>query len=423
MKIFYKFLLPALLLPAFCLAQKNYKSGYVVTLQGDTLKGFIDYREWVNTPSEIKFKADAATGQIQTFSVDNAAAFTVTGLETYQRFTVNVSMNSISAVQPIFGNDTAANSKTVFLRVLIRGDKVNLYSYSDDAKVRYYYAEKNSTPAEFIYFLIKNDDGTITPNKRYRPQLTYLALKFNANKPSVMQAIAKAEYNEFDLVNIIKQINGKISVESTSNGNSGSQFFIGGGINYAHIKFGGLKFANSGTTDSQTPMPYLNAGFNYFINNTTRKFFVTVDLSLIAENHKFHNTSSGNDGNTTIVITDASLDFSQYSAVINPQIGYNFYSTSALKVFGSVGYAIDLSAYSDYSYKETYSVTTSQLVAHKYPELQKFWFAPTLKLGITLNQKIDIYAARMLSTGITDHTGYSASLSRYQLGMHYVLGK
>ena len=45
------------LLPLLSIAQANYKSGYVVTLKGDTLRGYINYKEWGRNPKDIDFKA------------------------------------------------------------------------------------------------------------------------------------------------------------------------------------------------------------------------------------------------------------------------------------------------------------------------------------------------------------------------------
>jgi hypothetical protein len=50
-------------LPLFSWAQSNYKQGRVVTLQGDTLRGYINYREWPYNPEEFAFKAQPRFSQ------------------------------------------------------------------------------------------------------------------------------------------------------------------------------------------------------------------------------------------------------------------------------------------------------------------------------------------------------------------------
>ena len=53
------FLLTALLLAGSCYSQSStYQKGFVVTNNGDTINGWIDYRQWDKNPDEIKFKKD-----------------------------------------------------------------------------------------------------------------------------------------------------------------------------------------------------------------------------------------------------------------------------------------------------------------------------------------------------------------------------
>ena len=56
MKLFIAIVFFALTLPLCSLAQSNYTAGYVVTVKGDTLHGYIDFREWYINPSFIDFK-------------------------------------------------------------------------------------------------------------------------------------------------------------------------------------------------------------------------------------------------------------------------------------------------------------------------------------------------------------------------------
>jgi hypothetical protein len=77
-----KILFFLLLAPAYCLAQSNFNPGYVITLKGDTLRGLIDYREWDNNPADIRFKANAS-GKTETFSVNNASEFEISGLKNF----------------------------------------------------------------------------------------------------------------------------------------------------------------------------------------------------------------------------------------------------------------------------------------------------------------------------------------------------
>ena len=69
-------------LPFILVAQGNYKHGYIVDAKGDTLHGFIDFREWISSPVYINFMTTTEEGrarkighaEIASFSGKNASA-------------------------------------------------------------------------------------------------------------------------------------------------------------------------------------------------------------------------------------------------------------------------------------------------------------------------------------------------------------
>ena len=100
-------------------AQSNYQAGFVVTNNGDTLDGSIDYKRWDRSPGRISFKTSSeskvyAPLDIKSFMVAN---------ETYVSAIVDVDISPFKigelddVSQPIFSKDT------VFLQSLIEGDK------------------------------------------------------------------------------------------------------------------------------------------------------------------------------------------------------------------------------------------------------------------------------------------------------------
>src|ERR1700733_6331117 len=97
---FYKLLFLLFLLPLFSLAQSNYKPGYVVTLKGDTLRGFIDYREWDSNPNAINFKTIAANKTAQSFTPADIVYFNIDDMETYQTYTGKISTDPVNIDNP-----------------------------------------------------------------------------------------------------------------------------------------------------------------------------------------------------------------------------------------------------------------------------------------------------------------------------------
>src|SRR5688500_19181410 len=115
-------------------AQSTYKEGVLVTTSGDTLKGFIDYRAWYHNPESILFKSSRDGKDPERFTVANISWFSVPGPVFYAAFVVSVSLNEIELGALRVELDTTQVVKAIFLKEILRGDKVKLYSYQDKIK-------------------------------------------------------------------------------------------------------------------------------------------------------------------------------------------------------------------------------------------------------------------------------------------------
>lgn len=102
------------LLPFFAFAQANFKPGYVVTSNGDTVKGFIDYKEWGHSPSSIKFSTSPAGASPQVFNAMSAKAFSITGLETFVSYSGRISADKNVSPDIPTGIDTSTVNASVF---------------------------------------------------------------------------------------------------------------------------------------------------------------------------------------------------------------------------------------------------------------------------------------------------------------------
>ncbi|HEX8460234.1 MAG TPA: hypothetical protein VF623_02345, partial [Segetibacter sp.] len=120
----------AFLTPVFLFSQRNFQPGYVVTFSSDTVRGFIDYKEWNNTPTEIIFKPGKTDEGLMKFDLQNMRCFEVLGKEAYQRFIVKISLDPV-ALDDIDAKDTSSRVDTVFLKVLVEGNVLSLFSYTD----------------------------------------------------------------------------------------------------------------------------------------------------------------------------------------------------------------------------------------------------------------------------------------------------
>jgi len=224
MKSYRLMFLWALLLPVFSFAQSNYKPGVAVTLNGDTLRGSIEYHDWESEPRSIHFKK--ADGSIVKLGANDIKYFALNTdrLVEYQRYAGHISMNQTNISQMQNGRDTSSRTDTIFLRVLQEGKKVTLLSNTDAFKTRFFIKETSAGEIkELIYRVYYNHDEqgggdthTVYDNI-YQKQLYQLAQKFNQADDALNSYILKSEYREDNLLVIAGKINNISATDAKKN--------------------------------------------------------------------------------------------------------------------------------------------------------------------------------------------------------------
>lgn len=392
-----------LLAPLFTHAQKNFKDGYIVTTQGDTLRGNVNYQEWSQNPDKIEFKESRQATE-QTFTPENIKSFAVTGLETYRSYLISISNGVTDLTNADVFADSTMHKSHVFLKVLVSGNKLSLYSYTDKVKTRYYAAEPRTTPVELLQGVVSNDDGSFRYDYKYRAQLASYVQKLNLDIATYGDKITTARYNERDLMDIVRSLNTRIDTKSAARSTGGVQFFVGAGINLSSIQFIGSFIVPSYAIGIKNmPYPILSGGFDVFANKITRSFFFRLEGML-------------NGGQQT---TFDHIKYQQYRFVLNPQIAYNFYNTQNLKVFAALG--LDLNFGSNKTSPGTSSTAAS--IQYNALEYEKFWFQTNVRAGVQLNKRFDIFAAYLFPTQVTNYTILNIRSRGVEAGAHYFFGK
>lgn len=180
------------------LAQENYVSGYVLKLNGDTLNGFVDYRNWAKNPNVIRFKSGTAN-DIREFKPLDIIGFGIMD-EIYKSAVVKVddsSKNGIISDSPIF----TFRTDTVFLQTLYQGAK-SLYFYKDRNDQDNFYIYNNAVYEllEYKLYIKKALDQHefLTDNKRYVGQL----LVYLQDCASIELKLKKIEYTDKSIQNL-----------------------------------------------------------------------------------------------------------------------------------------------------------------------------------------------------------------------------
>lgn len=397
MKKLYALLFAATLFPFFLKAQSNYKPGYAVTVKGDTLRGFIDLREWQLDPRNINFKTSVNAIETRILGPSAITFFDVSGLVSYERYIGKLNVDRTSTTVMTNGRDTTTITDTLFLKTLQKGSKVSLYEYNDKIKNHFFVADNaDGKPTELLYRIYNDGDKTVTETGYIR-QLYALAVKYGVGDALKIQ-IERADYKLLDLEKITAKINNidKKDIEKTRTLNKGTTFFVGIGVNVSTTT---TKDIFPQHTSSTSFFPRVSVGLNVLGNPNVGRFVFRVEAAFTG--NKIRGANNFNDPASSI--NNATLAIDQYTVSIIPQVIYNFYNTDMFKFYGGVGAAFSISKYDN---NTNLGVTDG-------------WTYFPLKLGIVINKKFDISIAYSSSVGITNTNSYEIAISSLQAGVNY----
>lgn len=423
----YKVLFIALLLPLFSIAQSNYKPGYVVTSKGDTVRGFIDYRNWDSNPSAISFKSALNDRGKQVFTTGNIKLFSISGFVTYKKFICSVSMDETNTAHPNTSRDTSYKIDTVFLKVLQQGKHLALYSYADQIKTRFYVGEyPDYTPTELIYRLYY-DPGAVTDRRgrsvdenTYLKQLFALANKYNALDDDLNRHFQSSNYLSPDMLYIVSKINGITKTELKKNSEQSKfNFFISAAVNIANTTSQGTSYTAGGGVPSYTSyLPAGSLGINFLPNATTGK--VEFRLGVTIAQGRF-NTMYQLKVSPYVPVR---ATFDQLGSSIVADIIYNFYNAENFKFYAGVGLI-----FTHFSYSNAYFGSQNPAVSdNNIGSTEPFLFNPTdnsfkFQIGAQFAKKLEIFANYATSTATTKGGYWGLNTSNSQIGILYLIGK
>jgi len=255
------------------LAQKNFKPGWIVRLNGDTLRGEINYRNWEQNPKSFTFRLNERD-EPHTCNVYQLQSFEVTGYDRYLKAEI------VKDALPVNVNELTEPGTlrwvrdTVFLRALLIGERVSLYELVDE-KPHYFIREKGREPEELLYRIYLNTGNATTSTIQYifRDQLK----RFGADDKKLQRQINQAYYTESDLQKIVRTINGQGSVTDL-NQPKGNLFrpYAGLGVSYNEIQFVGTS-NNIGSLHSDPFFGYgIEAGVDMIGSRNMQRLFLRV---------------------------------------------------------------------------------------------------------------------------------------------------
>ena len=156
-------------------SQKNFLPAKVITFEGDTLSGQIDYRNPDKNPEKIEFAPISGSPPI-TYKPSDIAGFMVKE-EVYVSAPVAIEVSPSGSVLMDDNPEFRLRADTVFLRAVVSGNKGLYILRNSEGNINFYI--KTDTGFEYLrykkYKAIVSDQNVILENKEYIGQLqTYM---------------------------------------------------------------------------------------------------------------------------------------------------------------------------------------------------------------------------------------------------------
>lgn len=406
------------LLPVSLFAQSNYHQGYVLKNNGDTLKGFINYREWHQNPKSIDFKLNKADKQAVQFNPLSIKGFQIAGLETYVAYTGTISMNETNFSTLSERLDTTLKSDTIFLKQLATGNHLTLYKYVDEIKTRFFVAETNGFPEELKYYEYYDSAREIVDKSVFKGQLILYINKLYLESPDVVKKLDQAHYEETDLEQLIDEVNNNNNKKATDKKSPSSRFFAGISVDRTTTEVSEITIAGSASEIFHNQVaisPRINFGVDFFDNPNVQRFIFRGEIALSYVNPHYAYQVARVDG----TIADATYSFNQYTVSATPQVLFNVYNKDDFKVYIDAGVAFNFSSYSNNKFIIQGSGANE---AHGY-DLIPIWLNFPLQTGLILNKKIEICFTYMNKTAYSRFSSFYASNQTVSLGVKFLLGK
>jgi len=182
--------------------QKSYEPGYIIKLDGDTIGGYIDYKNWNRNPVRVKFKESTSRSQ-ESYGLLDIKGFKVNN-ELYLSEIVDIEVSPRSINDLNENKDFDLKKDTAFVRAIVVGEK-SLYAYKDRNGRDHFYIGKPDSLELLKYkrYIIRGNQGegdSFRENAAYHGQLSY----YFRDCFSIQQKLQETDYKSRELGRLFK---------------------------------------------------------------------------------------------------------------------------------------------------------------------------------------------------------------------------
>ncbi|MFC2109264.1 tRNA modification GTPase [Bacteroidota bacterium] len=150
-------------------SQSTFVKGYYIDNSNNKIEGFIKNYDWLNNPTEIKFKL-YENSEEKILTVESVKEFTLLNISKYIRYNGNMDRSTNNLDELDYSRQPIFKKEKLFLKVVLEG-KANLYSYEDEGLNRYFFSKEKSEIAPLICKSYLTENNQLTHNNEFRQQL------------------------------------------------------------------------------------------------------------------------------------------------------------------------------------------------------------------------------------------------------------
>ncbi len=301
-------------------AQGNYKEGYIITMDKDTIYGQIDLKSDMHNSILCRF-LNKSTGELHNYKPYDIYGYRFINDGRYY-VSRRIEMSKMEG------------EREVFLEYLLQGIK-SLYYYTSKAGVCYYFIEdqgrmvKVDSPSVLINEKSTSYGGTI---RRYIPILQYLY----GDCHELTDKVQKARYTHQDMIYIAKEYHyamcttGEECIEFVTKSKSAMKMRV-------HVTpYAGMAFIDYRKSYFDvTSNPAVRYGVNFLFSGINPSGFgLAFDFSLIHSNLQIHNVRT--EYNYYPLVHDK-------QTIIVPNLGLRYtHAFHQFSIFGEVGFGANI---------------------------------------------------------------------------------
>ncbi len=182
-------------------SQSNFIAGYVIDIHKDTIRGFIDYRNWDKTPKDIVFNT-VSDSKVTIYNTHNIRGFSVAG-ENYVSGIVTIDESPFRDNELTESGKPQYRADTVFLQILFDGPKSLYYLKDKNLKVHFFIDQNGIYVTLGNMKYLKNIDGAsyVQTNEKFKGQLSI----YLQDCSSIQKKIIGISYSKNDLIELFNE--------------------------------------------------------------------------------------------------------------------------------------------------------------------------------------------------------------------------